>query len=143
MVSFSKIAASKPGNVKIVERADLLEDGAVVVDAEREDPVVGQHELALVGLRQSDDPVRADLGAPEPLVREHQAVAGQDHVVFVDDDRAGLAEFLHRAGQLGDLIFRMRTDIAGRRLEIGDLHKLGLHRARLHAAAAVSVALSI
>ena len=75
--------------------------------------VVGDDVGALLRFREPGELDDGHFGEPELACREQPAVAGDDAVVAIDQDRVGPAELADRGGDLGHLRIRMRAGVAG------------------------------
>ena len=75
--------------------------------------VVGEDVGALLRLGEVGEFDHRHVGQPELARRQHPAVAGDDAVLAVDEDRVGPAELPDRAGDLRDLRVGVGAGVAG------------------------------
>lgn len=90
-----------------------------IVNAQVKHPVIGQHELFLLGLRQPGHNVAVRFGVSHGEQRFKQAVSGQDGAALVDHDGADLAEHLHGAPELLQLLVGVHPHIPLRGVQLG------------------------
>jgi hypothetical protein len=74
--------------------------------------VVGEHVSLAIGGAQMRQPYRRNVGHADELCCRHPAMAGQDGIVVVNEDRVGEAEVLDALRQLSDLALGVGASIA-------------------------------
>ena len=93
--------------------------------------VVGQDIGALIGLAQVRQPAGRHCVDAEELGRFHAAVAGDDLLGIVDQDRVAEAELLDALCDLANLLLRMRAGIVWVRPQLAHRCVFDLHIAFL------------